>query len=305
MLKSKRGNFYSAIGYLSASLLIFLFLAVVWNVSSETTRVRVENEAAAKQYLEDTEKKVRAACVITDTIAFTKCAIEQIKASREDQRAEQELIAQTGMNRWAYYMLWVGVASAAITALGAWWVRETLIATRDMNKIARAAIGYDSRAWLRLQAQHVRFSRLPDRLLIVWGASIENIGKSAATDIHIFTRVLVYPIERNRSQDAAIRKSERVRNGRAMALFPQERLHNRLCPADSPVPAEPSIYQIVGTIEYRLTSDGPGDPAHVTEITFDVAFGEFRNVYGDDLLDESGGIHATLTQSSEGRVRIT
>lgn len=203
------------------------------------------------------------------------------------------------------------VAATAVSVKAVFLLRDTLKANssaveqaKDANKIARAAIGFDSRAWLKLTAQHVRVTPIEDnRLLIVWGAHVENIGKSPATDIRFYTRVVALSSGDARPMETT--QSPRYNNGRVALLYPQERIRNRSCTSDCDPPSARFIIQIIGAVEYRISTDGPDDATHVTEIPFEVSFGECRNVFGPDLIDQQGGAQGTLEQSSDGDVRTT
>lgn len=116
-------------------------------------------------------------------------------ASREQERAEQDLTAQREMADWTEGMLIisavVGFSTVIITSLGVYWVRETLVATRKaveaaedgakaahgMNKIVQK----EQRPYLFIEnPSHNRTSQELHENHVVWAFTVKNYGKSPA-----------------------------------------------------------------------------------------------------------------------------
>ncbi|HEX2019057.1 MAG TPA: hypothetical protein VGO17_08985 [Aurantimonas sp.] len=74
------------------------------------------------------------------------CIREVVEANRENQRAEYDLAAQRGMDRWAFWMMWIGAFSATATAVGIFLIYRTLTYTRDAATAARDTVDEARRA---------------------------------------------------------------------------------------------------------------------------------------------------------------
>lgn len=89
--------------------------------------------------------------------------VECVKATSEEQRAQQDLAAQRQMSLWTFGMFVVSVVTAIITGLGVWFVKGTLGATMMAVKETSAAtatmkeanvlIQSEQRPWLRINAR--------------------------------------------------------------------------------------------------------------------------------------------------------
>jgi len=110
-----------------------------------------KKDAHTQEYERHAADEIERTCLRLDSVAEAECIVRVINSAHEHKRAESDLIAQRNMARWAFWMLIATFAMAAITALGVYWIRDTLLATKDAvgaasetNKIML----YEQRPWL-------------------------------------------------------------------------------------------------------------------------------------------------------------
>ena len=118
----------------SGLALLAAFSIAGYQLGKGIGELRGERQTQAQNYAEHTSDQIQSACIGLDTVAQTECVERIVKASNEDQRSEYDLIAQTEMSTWAFWMLWATLVMAAITAVGVYFVWRTLLATQDMAK---------------------------------------------------------------------------------------------------------------------------------------------------------------------------
>lgn len=160
--------------------LIIIALGCVWAafyVGSEIGKARGESNKHTAEYERHAEDKIRSTCLNGQGGDIAECVSKVIQATNEDQRAQSDLIAQTEMARWAFYMLIATVGMAIITGAGVYYVWRTLAVTREIGeKQARAYLS------LSVDTVSVEVSILSDRKVVVWELSvlIKNSGHSPA-----------------------------------------------------------------------------------------------------------------------------
>ncbi|WP_415404683.1 hypothetical protein [Tateyamaria sp. SN3-11] len=118
-----------------------------------------EYAANTDTYARHTQEHVKECLSIAEDSAKTECIIKEIEASNEHERAEKDLIAQTEMALWALGMLVVSGLMLFVTAIGVWWIRDTLVETRRAVKAADDAVLVtremgitQNRGWLKVEA---------------------------------------------------------------------------------------------------------------------------------------------------------
>ncbi|MGH1331286.1 MAG: hypothetical protein ACRBBK_10425 [Paracoccaceae bacterium] len=126
------------IGYVCIT---FAFSEGYKSADNEHQSYYANRQAREKAYAECLERS------LTIPIAVS-CVNNSRDASREDERAEQDLNAQREMAQWAKGMLWatliIGMGTIITTAIGVWFVKRTLdstnLAVSETSKATAAMI---------------------------------------------------------------------------------------------------------------------------------------------------------------------
>lgn len=98
-------------------------------IGSEIGETRGERNYHASSYERHAADEIRNTCLTGEGGDIAECVSEVIKSTNEDQRAEDDRVAQSEMSHWAFYMLIATVIVAAITANGVVFVWLTLCVT--------------------------------------------------------------------------------------------------------------------------------------------------------------------------------
>lgn len=120
------------------------------------------------------------------------CLETNVKASRADQREEEDLQAQRDMSAWAFAVFLatsvVGALTVFITGIGVFFVRDTLKANLVAVGISQKQLIASQRPWLRIEAtiaDDLEF--LPEGgVRIGIEITVFNIGNYPASEIAIF-----------------------------------------------------------------------------------------------------------------------
>ena len=131
--RDRYGNVAPYIVLVIGLALVFIFAT---EFASAWERARYEQQRTS-EYADNAEANIRRSCIGVDESAQTECVRQVVEASNEQQRAERDLSAQQEMARWALYMLAVSSAGLVITAVGIYYVRDTLIETRKSVQVTR------------------------------------------------------------------------------------------------------------------------------------------------------------------------
>jgi len=115
-----------------------LLVAFVWQLSAEHAKSALDARNYAKQYEAGAPSRIERACRGRQDSALIECIAEQVKAARENQRAEYDLGAQNQMADWAFWMMIVSTVTMVIAATALWYVKDTLSETRAMTREAEA-----------------------------------------------------------------------------------------------------------------------------------------------------------------------
>ena len=139
-----RGDRY---GQLAPYIILLVGLVVVFFLSFEMASYRERSryeQQRTNEYARDTQTNINRSCVGVDGAAQAECISKIIEATNEHQRAERDLTAQQEMARWSLYMLITSALTITITAIGVYYVRDTLLVTRtamlDTRQIGEAQV---------------------------------------------------------------------------------------------------------------------------------------------------------------------
>ncbi|MGJ8589421.1 MAG: hypothetical protein ACSHXW_14820 [Yoonia sp.] len=167
--------------------LLFAFSIAGYQLGRGIGELRGKGEAQAQNHAEHTSEQIQRACLGLDTVPQADCINAIIASSNENQRAENDLIAQTEMSTWAFWMLWTTIFMALVTAGGVYFVWRTLEATRQMaaetTRIGEAQV----RAYITIEATTVTPTINPAGDYVDWQLWVEirNTGQSPARKITI------------------------------------------------------------------------------------------------------------------------
>lgn len=120
-------------------VLALLILAAVYGTGRLKGIAESEYERSSDTYASHAEQSIQERCLLLEPVAKANCIREVVEATREDERSERDLIAQSDMALWAFWMLVVSSITAAITGIGVVYIRSTLIKTGETNQAAVAA----------------------------------------------------------------------------------------------------------------------------------------------------------------------
>lgn len=104
---------------------------LAWTVAEERAENRAEAHYRAKQYADRAPKDIERECAGRKAGAFSECIAEQVKTTREDQRAEYELGVQREVADWTFATMLVSFFTLVVTAIGVGFVKRTLDATLE------------------------------------------------------------------------------------------------------------------------------------------------------------------------------
>lgn len=110
---------------------LLIMMVVVWNVSSFQARTVYQAERAAAQYGQLTDDRIAQHCAAVEASSVPQCVAEQIRSTREDQRAEYDLGAQERMAEWSLWAMVYAGLTMALSAVAVALLKGTLDATRQ------------------------------------------------------------------------------------------------------------------------------------------------------------------------------
>lgn len=190
MSDSDRSKF-DYVGLLAALAVILpLYVVMIWQMSGEQARHKVEATYAARDYAQSTDAQIRDLCISGSLQARVDCAAKVIAANRESERSERDLEAQQTMARWTFVMGGVAGAGLLISGIG---VGLVFITFREARRAADAA--HDAnRPWLSVEI--ARFGGLSideNGVEVAVELKGSNIGRSPATYVKGITMMTVNP----------------------------------------------------------------------------------------------------------------
>lgn len=116
------------IGVLAAIILCCL---VVGFAAFALGRDAERDSKRAAEYEGYGDRRERAFCHDLGGFDFAKCQLEQEQTAREAYQSERDLNAQRDMSLWAFAVFVISAVTAGLTLWALWYVRGTLIATRE------------------------------------------------------------------------------------------------------------------------------------------------------------------------------
>lgn len=207
MSDRNRGQLFAVITAGAVALVLILLGALVYEVAVSHTERKLRAEHNSEYQQQAAEQRIEARCLGLNPVGMAECIKEEIEASGEAQRGEYDLSAQQDMSDWAFWMIWISVASVAVTSIGVAFVWRTLEHTTEALKEARRAtkaaqdavevtrtIGQNQlRAYLVFTPKRVKFDaidpamytarRLHGRIRIRITGELKNFGHTPASDI--------------------------------------------------------------------------------------------------------------------------
>ena len=155
---------------------------IAWGLA-ETSKYQRQADYRANDYAEYSREKVGKSCVGPLTVNQADCVEQARKEARENQRDEQDLVAQRQSALWAYVMAVAAVIGMALSAVGVFLVYTTFDATRKANEIAKKNV----RPWVvveRFEIKRLRFENVEWRqgifAIVEVEIQIKNIGQTPA-----------------------------------------------------------------------------------------------------------------------------
>jgi hypothetical protein len=116
-----------------AAVLICFFSAFIWSIAASHTEDQLSRKAYSDKHAEEASNQIKSACIIGGSVS-AKCVEEIIESAREARRDESDLVAQRGMERWAFWMCIAAVVTLTATFVGVYYVRNTLLETRRIGQ---------------------------------------------------------------------------------------------------------------------------------------------------------------------------
>lgn len=188
----------TVIGLLGAFVLVSLFI-LSWQLARLDASYSRQAEQSAAEYGDRTQDRIRSTCKEMESIAFSKCVDEIVKATEEFQTSQRDLAAQQSMALWACAMFWTSAASLIVTAGGIVFVARTFWITqgqldqqRDANSISiRSAIAAEKtlaaseRPWICITAEITSALKFHENNATVSiNIIVKNTGKIPALYVH-------------------------------------------------------------------------------------------------------------------------
>lgn len=173
---------------------VVLACAVVGALAFSLGRDSERDSKRASEYENYAKWRKRVYCIDLAGASLSKCEIEQEQSSREAYQAERDLEAQRDMALWALAVFVISSITVGLTLWALFYLRGTLIATREAvkdtgdatkamisaNVIARNA----QRAWIKIHPALLKFSSSASgSYSLEYGCIFENIGQTIACDV--------------------------------------------------------------------------------------------------------------------------
>jgi hypothetical protein len=170
--------------------LVALTVTLVWAsfyVGSQSGEARGERNYHAARYEAHAVNTIRDTFLVGEGGDIAECVAEILNSTNEQKRAENNLVAQTEMARWAFYMLVATVVIAGITGLGVYYVWLTLRATQDMARETTRIGGVQVRAYVGVVNATVTNLKLGEQFRVDF--KVQNSGQSPAKQLSVTTVV--------------------------------------------------------------------------------------------------------------------
>jgi hypothetical protein len=149
--------------------------AIVRGVLEQVEYERRSYDRSA-QYTADTYGPAYDACIRLPLESQPNCVANASGEYRENERKEQDLIAQQTTAVWTFLMGLAAIVGVAMSALGVYLVWTTFRETRKSNEIARESMERQLRAYLCFESIDVDASHGDVKLTAFW----KNTGQTPA-----------------------------------------------------------------------------------------------------------------------------
>lgn len=214
MSGSHRNSFRPIIDAVFVVTLVALVIGMIWDVASKNAYDQIQSKSYGEHYSSEADQRIERDCAKREGAALVECVKEVIETSHEQQRDENDLAAQRGMERWAFWMLVATLGSVAVTTIGVVYValtlreaRETTAAAfkgadaaeesvaearkatkfaQDSTDIARETMLASDRPWINIKAKMAADLIFTDTTVsAAIQCTFKNIGKSPAVQVSV------------------------------------------------------------------------------------------------------------------------
>lgn len=150
---------------------------------------RVQADQAAAYYADRAQHQISSTCISPMQVQWDRVCIDVANdTAQENQRAEYDLYAQHTMALWTRVMGWMSVVGIGLTAVGIWFIKMTLDATKtaaissaNATNIMQRAYLAENRPWLKVEwklAAPMKITGNSAKLIL--GRTTQNTGKQPA-----------------------------------------------------------------------------------------------------------------------------
>ena len=200
MSRSDWLKFSKTVGLVSASFVLTLIVYFAgYRIGNVSGHYDSQADGAAAQYPSDTQRVIDGCFELTTQAAISECVSKAIEASHENQRAEQDLIAQREMSDWGWWALVVSSLQFFATLITLGFIKLTLDATLaavkdtgdatlamlDSNRIALES----QRPWLSISVIPTGAKMHPLGMHMSANIFVKNVGQLVANDYHLAFRM--------------------------------------------------------------------------------------------------------------------
>ncbi|CAN7647797.1 hypothetical protein [Mesorhizobium caraganae] len=167
----------------AATVLIFMvgiMSAIILEQYAKVREVYAVYQEHSERDRRDTEKMIAESCFGMDKSAFVKCVSDKFETYDRDQSSNQDLQAQKDMAFWAFCTFLASCVSLAITGLGIYYVRNTLLTSIE-------ATNHELRAYLSVVPDGI--NPLQIRPMVIGHVRVRNVGQAIAKNVHLMVRM--------------------------------------------------------------------------------------------------------------------
>jgi len=165
-----------------ALVLIYLIFWAMWLSAEHGAR----SEYNASRHAESIQNRIDSSCSGLNGSALSECVREAVEATREYQRAEEDLKAQKDMALWALGMLVatgvLGFITLVVSIVGVWFVIRTFEQTRRQANIAEDSAQKQLRAYIVVDSSSLSIKERigPGLYHAVFSIKFKNAGQTPA-----------------------------------------------------------------------------------------------------------------------------
>ncbi|WP_349434302.1 hypothetical protein [Pararhizobium sp. A13] len=201
MSDSNRGQFFKVATAVVIITLLCLSAIAVFETGSSTALSRSKQQSNSTNYIENADQEIKQRCALRDSYAMSECIRGVIEATNEHERAENDLVAQSDMAWWTFWMTVVSAATLGITSIGIYYIRDTLVETRKAVKAADDAVivtrdmaQMQMRAYMNTAHAWISFKENNEPVAHV---SIKNFGQTPAMNVKSWIHIWIekYPLK--------------------------------------------------------------------------------------------------------------